>query len=64
MDIGLLPSSPTLRQRLDAKAQAMFDLVPPMIETLPGGSKFSYHIGGRRGGHRPRPAASWPTPGR
>lgn len=32
--IGLLASSPTLRQRLDARAADMFDFVPPMIETL------------------------------
>jgi len=34
LGIGLLPSSPTLRQRMDAKAGALFDFVPPMIETL------------------------------
>ena len=34
LGIGLLPSSPTLRQRMDAKATEMFDFVPPMIETL------------------------------
>jgi hypothetical protein len=34
LGIGLLPSSPTLRQRMDARAAAMFDFVPPMIETL------------------------------
>src|SRR5512137_2125745 len=31
LGIGLLPSSPTLRQRMDARAQQMFDFVPPMI---------------------------------
>ncbi len=31
LGIGLLPSSPTLRQRMDAKAAALFDFVPPMI---------------------------------
>jgi hypothetical protein len=34
LGIGLLASSPTLRQRLDARAAEMFDFVPPMIETL------------------------------
>jgi hypothetical protein len=34
LGIGLLASSPTLRQRLDARAADMFDFVPPMIETL------------------------------
>ena len=34
LGIELLASSPTLRQRLDAKAGEMFDFVPPMIESL------------------------------
>lgn len=34
LGIGLLPSSPTLRQRMDARASELFDFVPPMIETL------------------------------
>lgn len=34
LGVALLPSSPTLRQRLDAKASALFEFVPPMIETL------------------------------
>ena len=34
LGIGLLPSSPTLRQRIDAKAGALFEFVPAMIETL------------------------------
>jgi len=34
LGIGLLPSSPTLRQRLDAQAGAMFEHVPGMIERL------------------------------
>ena len=34
LGIGLLPSSPTLRQRLDAKAVEMFEFAPAMIETL------------------------------
>jgi len=34
LGIGLLPSSPTLRQRMDARSSELFDFVPPMIETL------------------------------
>ena len=34
LGIGLLPSSPTLRQRMDARASELFDFLPPMIETL------------------------------
>ena len=34
LDIGLLPSSPTLRQRMDARAAELFDFVPGMIESL------------------------------
>lgn len=34
LGISLLPSSPTLRQRMDARAVEMFDFVPSMIETL------------------------------
>lgn len=34
LGIGLLPSSPTLRQRMDARALELFDFVPPMIETV------------------------------
>jgi hypothetical protein len=34
LGIGLLPSSPTLRQRLDAQAVALFEHVPAMIERL------------------------------
>jgi hypothetical protein len=34
LGITLLPSSPTLRQRLDARAAAMFEHVPGMIEQL------------------------------
>jgi hypothetical protein len=34
LGIGLLPSSPTLRQRMDACASEMFDFMAPMIETL------------------------------
>ena len=34
LGIKLLPSSPTLRQRMDARASDLFDFMPPMIETL------------------------------
>jgi len=34
LGINLLPSSPTPRQRLDARAAEMFDFCPQMIETL------------------------------
>ena len=34
LGIGLLPSSPTLRQRLDARAADLFDFVPELIERL------------------------------
>ncbi len=34
LGIALLPSSPTLRQRLDARASHMFEHVAPMIEAL------------------------------
>ena len=34
LGIGLLPSSPTLRQRMDAQAGALGGYVPQMIETL------------------------------
>ena len=37
LGIGLLPSSPTLRQRMDAHAVDLFDFVPPMIEALLAG---------------------------
>jgi Transposase DDE domain group 1 len=44
LGIGLLPSSPTLRQRLDARAAALFDFVPPMIETLLAGQRPQYGV--------------------
>jgi len=34
LGIGVLPSSPTPRQRLDARADELFDYVAPMIESL------------------------------
>ncbi len=44
LDIGLLPSSPTLRQRMDARAVELFDYVPPMIETLLSGQRPDYGV--------------------
>ena len=44
LGIGLLPSSPTLRQRMDAKAVELFDFVPSMIETLLGGQRPDYGV--------------------
>jgi Transposase DDE domain group 1 len=38
LGITLLPSSPTLRQRMDARAGELFDFVPEMIEALLGSS--------------------------
>ena len=40
--IALLPSSPTLRQRMDAGAVAMFDFAAPMIESLLVGQRPNY----------------------
>lgn len=40
LGIGLL-SSPTLRQRIDAKTIELFDVVPSMTETLPAGLRRS-----------------------
>ena len=34
LDITLLPSSPTLRQRMDARARDLFEFTSPLIETL------------------------------
>jgi len=44
LGIGVLPSSPTLRQRLDARATDLFEVVPPMIETLLSGQRPDYGI--------------------
>ena len=44
LGIGLLPSSPTLRQRMDARASALFDFVPQMIETLLTGQRCDYGV--------------------
>ena len=44
LGISLLPSSPTLRQRLDAQAGAMFEHVPGMIERLLGSQRPDYGV--------------------
>ena len=44
LGIALLPSSPTLRQRIDARAVELFDFVPPMIESLLAGRGPDYGV--------------------
>ncbi len=44
LGIGLLASSPTLRQRLDARAAEMFDFCPQMIETLLASQRPDYGV--------------------
>jgi hypothetical protein len=44
LGITLLPSSPTLRQRMDARASEMFDFAAPMIETLLTGQRPDYGV--------------------
>ena len=44
LGIGLLPSSPTLRQRMDARAVELFDFAAPMIETLLSGQRPDYGV--------------------
>jgi len=44
LGVTLLPSSPTLRQRLDARAAEMFEHVPPMIESLLAGQRPDYGV--------------------
>jgi len=44
LGIGLLPSSVTLRQRLDARAEDLFDFVPPLIESLLGSARPDYGV--------------------
>jgi hypothetical protein len=44
LSITLLPSSPTLRQRMDARAGEMFDFAAPMIETLLAGQRPDYGV--------------------
>jgi hypothetical protein len=44
LGIGLLPSSPTLRRRMDARAAEFFDFVPTMIQTLLAGQRPDYGV--------------------
>lgn len=44
LGIELLPSSPTLRQRMDAKAAELFEHVPPMIEALLASARPEYGL--------------------
>ena len=44
LGIKLLPSSPTLRQRMDARAEDLFDFLPPLIETLLAGARPDYGV--------------------
>ncbi len=44
LGIDLLASSPTLRQRMDARASEMFDFMSPMIETLLAGQRPDYGV--------------------
>lgn len=44
LGITLLPSSPTLRQRVDARAVDLFDFAAPMIETLLSGQRPDYGV--------------------
>jgi hypothetical protein len=44
LGIGLLPSSPTLRQRLDAQAEELFEHVPRMIERLLSSQRPDYGV--------------------
>ena len=42
--IGLLPSSPTLRQRMDARAAEMFDFIAPLNEGLLSSQHSDYGV--------------------
>ena len=44
LGITSLPSSPTLRQRLDARAADFFEYLPPMIESLLAGQRPDYGL--------------------
>ena len=44
LGIGLLPSSPTLRQRLDARAAEMFDFIAPLNEALLSSQRPDYGV--------------------
>ena len=44
LGIGLLPSSPTLRQRMDARAADLFDFLSPLTEKLLGTARPDYGV--------------------
>jgi hypothetical protein len=44
LGIGVRPSSPTLRQRMHARAAEMFDFAAPMSETLLSGQRADYGV--------------------
>lgn len=44
LGIKLLPSSPTLRQRMDARADDLFDFLPALIETLLDSARVDYGV--------------------
>ena len=44
LGIQLLPSSPTLRQRMDTRAVDLFDILPPLIETLLDSARADYGV--------------------
>jgi hypothetical protein len=44
LGIGLLPSSPTLRQRMDARATELFGFMPKLIEGLLAGQRADYGV--------------------
>jgi hypothetical protein len=44
LGIQLLPSSPTLRQRMDTRANDLFDFLPTLIETLLAGARVDYGV--------------------
>lgn len=44
LGVAHVPSSPTLRQRLDARASDLFEYVPPMIESLLAGQRPDYGL--------------------
>jgi hypothetical protein len=44
LGISLLPSSPTLRQRMDARAAELFDFMPVMTEALLAGQRPDYGV--------------------
>ena len=44
LGIKLLPSSPTLRQRMDARSSELFDFMPALIETLLSSARPDYGV--------------------